>query len=46
MSVSEKMINEFEKFIQNTPYEKLGTVTKGEVVIDRENWDNIFLLER
>ncbi|MEJ7822819.1 MAG: phosphoribosylformylglycinamidine synthase subunit PurL [Chitinophagaceae bacterium] len=42
VSVSEKMINEFEKFIQNTPYEKLGTVTKGEVVIDRENWDNIF----
>jgi phosphoribosylformylglycinamidine synthase len=42
VSVSEKKINEFEKFIQNTPYEKLGTVTNGEVVIDSKNWDNIF----
>jgi phosphoribosylformylglycinamidine synthase len=42
VSVSEKKVNEFEKYIQNTPHEKLGTVTNGEVVIDREIWDNIF----
>ena len=41
VSVSKEKINEFEKFIQNKPFEKLGVVTGGDVEIDGEDWGNI-----
>ena len=41
VSVSENKTNEFEKFIGKRTFEKLGQVTKGNVEIDGESWDNI-----
>ena len=32
--------DEFEKFL-NIPFEKLGTVTSGDIIADNENWGNI-----
>ena len=41
VSVSENKTKEFEKFIGKRTFEKLGQVTKGNVQIDGESWDNI-----
>ena len=41
VGITEKKINEFEKFIKNSPYEKLGVVTNGSVEINNEDWENI-----
>ncbi|MEO5908248.1 MAG: hypothetical protein ABIR50_01895, partial [Ginsengibacter sp.] len=40
VSVSADKINEFENAIE-IPFEKLGTVTSGEIVIDDQSWGNI-----
>ena len=40
VSVSEEKINDFESSL-NIPFEKLGTVTAGEIIIDGENWNEI-----
>ncbi len=42
VSVAEDNISDFEKFIENIPYEKIGAVTNCEIEIDGENWENIF----
>jgi phosphoribosylformylglycinamidine synthase len=41
ISVSAGKVNEFEKSIEQTPFEKLGVVTSGNIEIDGENWGNI-----
>jgi phosphoribosylformylglycinamidine synthase subunit PurL len=40
VSVNAEKINEFESAIE-IPFEKLGTVTPGEIVIDDQSWGNI-----
>ena len=40
VTVSAHKINQFESSIK-IPFEKLGTVTAGEIVIDNETWGNI-----
>jgi len=42
VSVSENKIDEFEKFLGEKTFEKLGVVTKSNVDIDGESWDDIF----
>jgi phosphoribosylformylglycinamidine synthase II len=32
---------DFESMLLNTSFEKLGVVTGGDIIIERENWDNI-----
>jgi hypothetical protein len=39
-SVNVDKINEFEKLL-SIPFEKLGTVTKEEIIINDENWGSI-----
>ena len=41
VSISENKINEFEKFIAGSPFEKLGVVTNSDIEIDNENWGSI-----
>jgi len=40
VSVNKEQVTEFEKSLE-IPFEKLGTVTSGEIKIDNENWGNI-----
>ena len=40
VSVQPDKINEFEKSL-DVPFEKLGTVTSGAIIIDKENWGEI-----
>jgi phosphoribosylformylglycinamidine synthase len=40
VSVSNEEVNEFEKSLE-IPFEKLGTVSSGEIKIENENWGNI-----
>ena len=42
VSVSGNKTEEFKKFIGKRTFEKLGQVTKGNVDIDGESWNNIF----
>jgi hypothetical protein len=41
VSVSANKTNDFEKFIGKRSFEKLGQVTKSNVEIDGESWNNI-----
>ncbi|MGZ5221161.1 MAG: phosphoribosylformylglycinamidine synthase subunit PurL [Chitinophagaceae bacterium] len=41
VSVSLDKVNEFEKLLGNFPFEKLGVVTTGEIVIDGDFWGTI-----
>ncbi|MDB5222906.1 MAG: purL [Chitinophagaceae bacterium] len=41
VTISKEKINEFEKFMENKPFEKLGIVTNSDVEINGENWQNI-----
>ena len=41
VSVSENKINEFEKYLGKTAYQKLGSVTASHIIIDEADWDNI-----
>ena len=40
VTVSANKINEFESLLQ-IPFEKLGTVTSGNINVDNENWGSI-----
>jgi len=40
VSVSADKINQFEGLL-GIPFEKLGTVTRGEIMLDGENWGNV-----
>ncbi len=40
VTVLAEKVNEFEQLL-NVPFEKLGTVTSGEIIVDGENWDEI-----
>jgi len=40
VSVSAEKIDEFETTL-SVPFEKLGTVTSGEIIVDKESWGNI-----
>ncbi|MEO8720546.1 MAG: phosphoribosylformylglycinamidine synthase subunit PurL [Ginsengibacter sp.] len=40
VSVSPEKVGEFENFVK-IPFEKLGTVTSGEILMDDEKWGNI-----
>jgi len=41
VSVSLDKVNEFEKLLANFPFEKIGVVTTGELVIDGDFWGTI-----
>ena len=41
VSVAEKDVEEFEKTMNDFPYEKLGIVTSGEIIVDKEFWGMI-----
>ena len=41
VSVQENKIDDFEQFIKNTPFEKLGVVTGSDVKIGDETWEDI-----
>ena len=41
VSVAEKDVEEFEKTMDNFPFEKLGVVTSGELIVDGEFWGMI-----
>jgi phosphoribosylformylglycinamidine synthase len=41
VSVALTKVNEFERFLGNFPFEKIGVVTAGEVVIDGDFWGSI-----
>jgi phosphoribosylformylglycinamidine synthase len=41
VSVSIEKVAEFEKYLGNFPYEKLGVVTSGEIVVDGDFWGTI-----
>ena len=40
VTVKPSQAEEFEKSL-NIPFEKLGTVTSGDIIADNENWGNI-----
>ncbi len=42
VSITPDKIKDFEASLKNISYEKLGVVTGGEIVIDKEEWNNIF----
>ncbi len=39
VSILQKNINEFESLI-DVPFQKLGSVTSGEIIVDKEKWGN------
>ena len=41
VSVSENKANGFEEFMANKPFEKLGSVTNGAVIINGEAWNDV-----
>ena len=41
VSVELTKVNEFEKFLGSFPFEKIGVVTSGEIVIDGDFWGTI-----
>ncbi len=40
VSILKKNINEFESLI-DVPFQKLGSVTSGEIIVDKEKWGNV-----
>lgn len=41
VSVSANNLREFEKQLASIPFEKIGVVTSGQVIIDNETWESI-----
>ena len=41
VSISETKVREFEKHMGGSPYQKIGVVSGGEIVLEGKNWGNI-----